>query len=71
MVTKTISLNLRGYADQASCTVSVRYNGQEVFHTIAQAGESSVSVTLSGRGTMGFSIFINDVPAFDEWVEFN
>ena len=70
-VTKTVTISLRGYADQASCTVSVRYNGQEVFHTIAQAGDSSITVTLSGKGVQQYSIFINDVPAFDEWVEFN
>ena len=64
--------DLRGYADSSSCTVKIICNATVVFNqTVAQGTKSVKLEDQTGTGQQKYTIVINGVDSWDEWVDFS
>ena len=70
-VTMNVTIDLRGYTDEAACTVKVIYNTQEVYNKTVEQGVTSILLeNMKGLGQQKFTVIINDTDTWDEWVDF-
>jgi len=66
-----VTIDLRGYADEADCQISIYYNSVEVFNATVEKGtESIVLEDQTGLGMQKYVVIINDAETWDEWVDF-
>ena len=71
-VTKDVTIDLKGYADNGACSVKVIYNTAEVYNQTVEQGTASITLSnQTGENIQKYTVIINDADSWDEWVEFN
>ena len=70
-VTKSVTIDLRGYTAEAACNVKVVYKTAEIFNQTVEMGVTTITVeNVVGLGQEKLTVIINDTDTWDEWVDF-
>ena len=73
VMTKDVTIDLRGYTNEGACSVKIIRNTVEVYNETVEQGVTSI--TLSGQTSsepqQKYTVIINETETWDEWVDFN
>ncbi len=71
VVTKDVTIDLKGYAADAACTVEVYCETELVYRGTVEMGTTALVLqNQSGIGTLNYVIIVNGTDSWEQWVEF-